>query len=237
MRTSISFFLFILLIFSCGLISCVSKGKYMALQKDASTKTSILQQENVQFKKLNDSLSYVLAKKDSIIDSLTVKVGEALAKREKSKNNGQVKKSTLSKEQEYTKKSLFIYNFTKYIEWPIEYNGTDFIIGVNGDDDAVKQLQTFMFQKKVSGKKITVEKFKKGTKYNIVYTTSSALAGFNEIRKATKRTKTLLLTDDNIIGCHISFLIDQDKIRYLVDKMEIEKCGLKVGQELMRYSG
>ena len=47
------------------------------------------------------------------------------------------------------------------------------------------------------------------------------------------------MTDDDALyaqGAHISFLMDDDKIRYTLNKPIIEKIGLKVSQELMRFS-
>lgn len=232
-----SFIIFLVLF---GLSSCVSKKKYLALQTTSTAKESGLQAENKKYRSLSDSLKYVLVSRDSLIDSLTVKMNEMAMKREKEKVKSTasvVKKSTLTKEQECEKKSLFLYNFTKYIEWPIEYNGTDFVIGVCGSDQMVKSLQDFMLQKKVSGKRIMVEKYKKGAKYNVVYITSGETGSFATIKNAVKKNKTLLVTDEAASGSHISFLLDQDKVRYIVDKIAIEKTGLKVGQELMRYSG
>ncbi len=212
----------------------------MALQTTSTAKESGLQAENNKYRSMSDSLKFVVVNKDSLIDSLTVKLNEMVMKHEKEKAKSTasaVKKSTLTKDQEYEKKSLFLYNFTKYIEWPIEYNGTDFVIGVCGPDQMIKSLQEFMLQKKVSGKRIMVEKYKKGAKYNVVYITSGETASFSAIKNAVKKNKTLLVTDEATAGSHISFLLDQDKVRYIVDKIAIEKNGLKVGQELMRYSG
>lgn len=219
-----------------SLSSCVSKRKYTALQNDLSVREDAFKSEKSKYLTENDSLKYLIAYKDSLIDSLNNKL--VSTKREKTKMPVvALKKSTLTKDQEYEKKSLFIYNFTKHIEWPIEFNGTEFIIGVAGDETAIKQLEIFMSQKKVSGKKIVVQKYKKGARFNLIYVTSSATNSFHVIKNFVKKNKTLLVTDDLTNGSHISFTIDLDKVKYLVDKPSIEKTGLKVGQELMRYAG
>jgi hypothetical protein len=220
--------------------SCVSNKKYIAARKTISEKDSLLLSERKKMSSLNDSLRLALLSKDTIIDSLNVRLAEATTKKEKEKvkvTNISAKKSTLTKEQEYEKKSLFLYNFTKLVEWPIEYNGTEFVIGVVSDDICLREIQDFMAQKKVSGKKIIVEKYKKGARYNVVYITSAESGSFSTVKNAVKKNKTLLVTDDATAGSHISFILDQDKVRYLVNKIAIEKAGLKVGQELMRYSG
>jgi len=229
----------IFIIVAASLVSCVSKKKYLRLEKSSVDTVATLSREKMQLQLMNDSLKRSLVLKDSMIDSLSFKLNEVTVKKDKDRGKTTVaaKKSTLSKEQEYEKKSLFLYNFTKLVEWPIEYNGTEFVIGVVGDEQWVKQLQGFMAQKKVSGKKIIVEKYKKGARYNVVYVPSSEMGAFSVVKNAVKKTKALLVTDDAAPGTHISFMLDQDKVRYLVDKVAIEKAGMKVGQELMRYSG
>lgn len=227
---------YLILLFALTLVSCVSKKKYAEVQAASAKNEAALVSEKTTLRSLNDSLLVVIAAKDSLIDSLTYKL--SAVKKEKVKSTAvSSRKSTMSREQECEKKSLFIYNFTKLVEWPIEYNGTEFIIGIAGDDQCVQQLQNFMSQKKVSGKKIIVEKYKKGARYNVVYITSSETNNFSTIKNAVKKTKTLLVTDDSAEGAHISFMLDQDKVRYMVNKAAIEKAGMKVGQELMRYSG
>jgi hypothetical protein len=238
---------------SCGIISvlllssCVSKKKFVELQKKNDTLSGYSQSEFKKHKYISDSLIYQLAQKDSIIDSLTIRLAE-YQKKDKSRGansggggsyTGSKKTSTLSKDQERDKKSLFIYNFTKFIEWPLEYNGTEFIIAVLGDDKVITQMQSFLADKKTFGKKILVKKYVKGARYNIVYITSQKSSSLYSVKNDVKHNKTVVITDDdlNAQGSHISFILDDDKVRYTVNKLAIEKLGLKVGQELMRYSG
>ncbi|OFY83079.1 MAG: hypothetical protein A3F72_18985 [Bacteroidetes bacterium RIFCSPLOWO2_12_FULL_35_15] len=230
MRQKRKIYLQIFLLFTMTLGSCVSKREF--LKSESKNK----EQENIlsSLSKSNDSLYLALEAKDAIIDSLNYKISGITLK--KTKNPAEGKKGSLSKRQESDKKAVFIYNFTKYIEWPIEYNGIDFIIGVLGDEQALRQLQEFMSLKKVAGKKITVEKFSKNGKYNLVYITSLSNSSFEDIKNRFKKHKTLLVTDKETPGSHISFSIEQDKIKYTLNKTAIEKVGLKVGQELIHYS-
>lgn len=220
----------IFLMFTMAFGSCVSKREF--LKSEIKNK----EQENIlsTLSKSNDSLYLALEAKDAIIDSLNYKVSGITLK--KTKNSSEGKKGSLSKRQESDKKAVFIYNFTKYIEWPVEYNGIDFIIGVLGDEQTLRQLQEFMSLKKVAGKKITVEKFSKNGKYNLVYITSLSNSSFEDIKNRFKKYKTLLVTDTETPGSHISFSIEKDKIKYTLNKIAIEKVGLKVGQELIHYS-
>jgi hypothetical protein len=214
----------------------------MELQKGKELSVKTYEEQLGKSKSVNDSLLYVIAVKDSIIDSLNTRLAE-IPKKDKSRGGsgyvGGTKKSSLNKEQAYDKKALFIYNFTKFIEWPLEYNGTEFIIAVAGDESVIKQMQNFLADKKTFGKKIIVKPYVKGARYNIVYVTSAKNAMFYTVKNDVKRNKTVMITDEdlNSQGSHISFILDDDKVRYTVNKLAIEKLGLKVGQELMRYSG
>jgi hypothetical protein len=240
MKSRILTYSFTITLLILALSSCVTKKKYKEVSKRSSEKDSVLIAERMKFNSITDSLKQELAYKDSVIDSLSVRLNESALRKEKEKNRlagKYIKKSTLTKEQEYEKKSLFIYNFSKLIEWPIEYNGTEFIIGVVGDELSLKELSSFMAQKKVAGKKVVVQQYKKGARYNVVYITSSALSLFETVKSSVKRSKTVIVTDKAVAGTHISFILDQDKVRYIVDKASIEKLGLKVGQELIRYAG
>lgn len=226
------------LIFLC-FTSCVSKKKYAALQSDSA---KVIEKSDYNFavlSKKTDSLKVELIKKDSIIDSLTVKLAEIQTKKEKPKVFSSKKSSSIPKDQEYERKSQFVYNFAAYIEWPVIYNGTDFVIGVAADQDIVNKIKETIGNKKVGGKKLKIEKYNKVTNYHAVYITSSYSQAFATIKNESKKNKTVLISDDDelfALGAHISFIMEDEKIKYTINKPIIEKIGLKVSQELMRFS-
>lgn len=224
------------------LTSCVSKKKYISLQENSIVAKSENESQIKRSSAVNDSLKLIVMKKDSVIDSLNVRIFDLLqTKKEKERGKAIVSKkpSTINKEQEYDKKSQFIYNFASYIEWPVIYNGTDFVIGIAGDKDAVKKIIATIGNKKVGGKKLKIEQYNKVTNYHVVYVTSPYSSSFATIKNESKKNKTILVSDDDVLynaGSHISFHMDDDKVRYTINKPAIEKIGLKVSQELMRFS-
>ena len=55
-------------------------------------------------------------------------------------------------------KAVFIYNFTKYIEWPKEYQSGEFTIGILGDYEALyEQLMKLSKQVKVSEQAFSIK--------------------------------------------------------------------------------
>jgi hypothetical protein len=61
---------------------------------------------------------------------------------------------------DYRFHSVFIYNFTKYIQWPAEHQSGDFIIGVLGSSAISAELEKMAANKTVGAQKIVVKKFK-----------------------------------------------------------------------------
>jgi YfiR/HmsC-like len=232
-------YIFLSFVFVC-FSSCISKKKYNALEKTSTDKNAEYESKLKTLASSKDSLSAEVAMKQAQIDSLILINFSLKKEKEKQKPVVVKKASTLTKNQEYDKKAQFIYNFGAYIEWPVEYNGTDFVVGVAGDLEVIKKLQKAIGDKKVKGKKIRIEKYIKGAKYNIIYLINTSNTTFASIKEDGKKNKTLFVCDDESLynnGAHIVFLLDDDKVRYLLNKITIEKVGLKVSQELMRFSG
>jgi len=51
---------------------------------------------------------------------------------------------------------MFIYNFTKYINWPV--NSGDFVINVLGNDGITKEIEYIAAKKMVGNSKISIKK-------------------------------------------------------------------------------
>ena len=56
--------------------------------------------------------------------------------------------------------SVFIFSFTRYIQWPDAYNAGDFEIMVLGDSPIVEELKAMAQAKKVGDRTIKITKIK-----------------------------------------------------------------------------
>ena len=63
-------------------------------------------------------------------------------------------------DKETSLKAVFLYNFTKYVEWENPNNG-QFVIGVVGTSGVVPALIQISKSHHVSGRKIVIMNFKK----------------------------------------------------------------------------
>jgi len=60
--------------------------------------------------------------------------------------------------QEPTFKALFIFNFAKYIEWPNQEERSEFVIGIYGNDQVIKELDKLAAVRKINNKTIVIKK-------------------------------------------------------------------------------
>ena len=66
--------------------------------------------------------------------------------------------SIVAHAQTYKQHPLFIYSFTRYIQWPDAYNEGDFEILVLGDSPIVEELKAMAQAKKIGDRTIKVTK-------------------------------------------------------------------------------
>ncbi len=109
--------------------------------------------------------------------------------------------------------SIFIYNFTKYIEWPASYTSGNFIIGVLGQSPLTKELNNLSKTKKVLNQPIVINKF--------------------------KNISTLIITEKKGMakqGAGINFVIVNNKQKFELNKANISKYNLKVSPNLINLA-
>lgn len=135
-------------------------------------------------------------------------------------------------------KAVYIFNFTKYIEWPKEYRESDFIIGVLGDSPLYSELEGMAVSKKVFGQKIEVRKFKSAAeigKCHMLYVARDAADPLNSVIGKVKEYSTLLITDKEGLakqGSAINFVVLQNRQKFELNQSNALKYNLKVSNSL-----
>src|ERR1051326_5087862 len=64
-----------------------------------------------------------------------------------------------SEAEEYALKAAFLYNFSKYVEWPPSTMDNDFYVGVCGPSPILEPLREIARTKTVKGKKIIIKEY------------------------------------------------------------------------------
>ena len=94
--------------------------------------------------------------------------------------------------------AVFIYNFTKYIEWPKDYRQGDFTVGILGSNPGLfNQLKQMAQFKKVANQQLVVEKFNSINdvkKCNILFVTRDKSSALKNVIKKVHAYSTLIVT-------------------------------------------
>lgn len=135
-------------------------------------------------------------------------------------------------------KSVFVYNFTKYIDWPAPYKQGNFIIGVLGSASMLTELSAMAMTKKVGAQKLEVKMFPSADaveKCHILYVSSDMAANIREISSKIKGHSTLLVTEKSGLakqGAAINFVVQANKQKFELNKANAEKYDLSVSSTL-----
>jgi len=134
--------------------------------------------------------------------------------------------------------TMFIYNFSRLIQWPAGSSSGDFVIGVVGDNEIYNSLVTFVANKKVGAQSITVKKFddpQSVTRCQIIFVGDSKIARLNEVIRKLQGSNSLIITERKGMinsGSAIDFFMDQDKLRFVMNTGNAEKYNLIVSKSL-----
>jgi len=138
-------------------------------------------------------------------------------------------------------KSIFIYNFTKYVEWPEAYREGDFVIGVVGGSSLYGMLKSSSKDKKVNNQTVVVKKFAsidEVDKCHILYISED----FKDVAGAVAKIKehnTLVVTEgpglvDNYSA--INFVVVANALKFELNKGNIKKYNLTMSNSLERLA-
>lgn len=141
---------------------------------------------------------------------------------------------TVEKKAIGEKKALFIYNFSKYIEWPNIKNLKEFKIGVMGDDynyifNGLKKIAAEKNVKDIPLKIIRVNYDTKLNELQVLYFDDAEKYPIKDIYKKVKKAPVLLVSEHYPYGqSMINFIMINDKIEFELNEEKCNAVGLKV---------
>jgi hypothetical protein len=138
---------------------------------------------------------------------------------------------------------VFIYNFTKYIEWPEAYKSGDFTIGILGDYDALyNELTKLSKQYKVSDQTFSIQTVENPANLknpHILYIPDDSTEHLSEALEVLKGKSTLVITETPGLarqGSGINFIVQGNRQKFELNKSNVESRDLKVANTLERLA-
>ena len=144
--------------------------------------------------------------------------------------------------QNYKMHSVFIFSFTRYIQWPDAYNVGDFEILVLGDSPIVDELKAMAQAKKVGDRTIKVTKISSPSeirKCNILFIPAAKSSEISEVLTKVTSQSILVVTEEPGLGAkgsNVNFITKDGKLAFELNQGAASKQGLRVSNELSRLA-
>ena len=137
-------------------------------------------------------------------------------------------------------KVVYLYNFSKYIDWPEDYKSGSFIITVIGNSPSLlSELSKMATQKKAGSQDISIKSISSVSdlnKSNIVFVPAENSGQLNEIISKLKGRSTLVVSEKPGSikqGSAINFIVQENKQKFELCKTNAERSKLKVSSSLL----
>jgi hypothetical protein len=146
---------------------------------------------------------------------------------------------------EYEVKAAFLYNFTRFVEWPPEGlrdPGAPFVIAIVGHDPFGAALDETVAGKTAGGRPIEVRRVprvEEARGAQIVFVSSSERSNIAAILKELDRPGILTVGDTDgfaMRGGAINFTMQARKVRFEINPAVTEQAGLKVSSQLLKLA-
>lgn len=144
--------------------------------------------------------------------------------------------------QNYKMHSVFIYSFTRYVQWPDAYTQGEFEILVLGESPILEELKAMAQAKKVGDRPIKITKIKETSeirKCNILFVPATKSAQIAEVMEKVNTQSILVISEEPGLaqkGSDINFIIKDGKLAFELNQASVNKQGLKVSIELTRLA-
>ena len=144
--------------------------------------------------------------------------------------------------QSYKLHPLYVFSFTRYVQWPEAYNQGDFEITVLGDSPITEELIKMAQIKKVGDRTIKVSKINSISeikKCNIIFVPNSKSSQLGEVLAKIGSQPILVITEEPGLtakGSDINFITKDGKLAFELNQAAISKQNLKVSNELTRLA-
>lgn len=147
--------------------------------------------------------------------------------------------------KEYQIKAAFIYNFTKFVEWPAEafpQPVSPIVIGVLGSNPFGDELRKTVENRRVNGRELVIQPISSPRdlqSVHVLFISASEAGRWSEILRPLQQRPVLTIAETEAFlkeGGMIGFVFDGDKVRFAVNMDSAEAAGIKISAQLQKLA-
>jgi hypothetical protein len=141
--------------------------------------------------------------------------------------------------KEYEVKAAFLFNFTRFVDWPPSSGGGPFCIGVAGADPFGGALEEFVKGRSAGGRAIAVKYFKPGEESAACEIVFISGADARKMRAALGRLQhaAVLTVGEGPDFCHsggvIAFQVGDNKVSLEINPEAAQRARLQISSKLL----
>ena len=147
--------------------------------------------------------------------------------------------------KEYEVKAAFLYNFTKFVEWPEEKfaaTNSPIVIGVLGRNPFGTALEEMIKNRKVNGRGIQLKQIDSVAEVpglHVLFVSNGDSERFAGLADALQEGSVLGVGESEALlkrGGAIMFALEGDKVRFELDINSAERARLKISAQLQKLA-
>jgi YfiR/HmsC-like len=144
-------------------------------------------------------------------------------------------------DQESSLKAVFIYNFTKYIEWDNLNSENNFIIGIMGSSALDGSIEAIAKTNFVKNKKIILKHFSSPEDISYCHILFIPREYSLPVKTVSEKVdKKVLIVGEKPgaarQGASINFVLINDKLKFEISQEAISSAGLKASSQLLKLA-
>lgn len=143
---------------------------------------------------------------------------------------------------EYSVKLGFLYNFTKFVEWPPDSfrdPGAPLVICIVGHDPFRQDLEAELRTRKVVGHPVEVRTQAPNDKLSVCHIVFVPVTEKNQsdrILRGLQGSRTLTVGETEgfaVLGGIINLTVEENKVHFEINRLAADRAGLKIGSRLL----
>ena len=147
--------------------------------------------------------------------------------------------------KEYELKAAFLYNFTKFIEWPtnrFQDAKAPFVVAVAGSSPCTAELEKIAKERKVNGRPLIIKTVKTpeaARDAHVLFVPTSENARLKEWLPSMQGAGVLSIGESEPFlkeGGILNFVLAEEKIRFDLNIDQAEAAGLRVSAQLQKLA-
>ena len=142
-------------------------------------------------------------------------------------------------------KAAYVYNFTKFVSWPVESPLTrapEFTIGVLGDDSLAAAVEATVRGKHAEGRPLVVRRFRAVDEVvpcSVLFVASAMAEQMPQLLQRLQGSAVLTVSDAGGFtswGGVIGLFLEDNRVRFEIGVSAAQAAGLQVSSKLLRLS-